>query len=264
MNLASIIWDRLRMMNRLPGAFALYRHTIHWIYRDGTTVRMRRGPAAGLLWRHYRDYQPWMAMGVYEPQVAELIASRLAPGDVFYDIGANAGYFSLIAARAVGEKGSVIAFDPHPRNCQTIREQWSLNNLEERCEAVPVAVSDYSGKAQFVLTAINANCHLKNIEAPHVNEDAEAIYVDVVTLDAFIKSHPHPTLVKMDVEGAEVTALEGARELLSGERPPNMLVSTHSDRLEQESRAILENHGYRIEKVDRFDQMLVAIPKSEG
>jgi FkbM family methyltransferase len=263
MNLARIIWDQVRMVNRLPGAFAIYRHTIHWFYRDGSTVRLRRGPAAGLLWRHYRDYQPWMAMGVYEPQVAEFINSQLAPGDVFYDIGANAGYFSLIAARQVGEQGRVIAFDPHPRNCATIREQWQVNNLHAHCEAVPLAVADYSGKARFVLTTINANCHLQNVDAPHINADGEAVDVDVVTLDAFVADHPHPTLVKMDIEGAEVSALEGARGLLRCDKPPRMLVSTHSDRLERESREILEHHGYRVEKVDRFDQMLVASPVAQ-
>ncbi len=57
-----------------------------------------------------------MALGAYEPQVAKLISEVLKPGDTFYDVGSNAGYYVLVAARSVGPLGKVIAFEPVPFN----------------------------------------------------------------------------------------------------------------------------------------------------
>lgn len=113
-DLPRFVWEKKSKIGRLPFVYDLYRLLTSLLYRDGCIVIIRRGPAAGYKWRHYRVYQPWMAMGMYEPHVAWFIHDQLKPGDIFYDIGANAGYFTLVAAKAVGPEGRVIAFDPVP------------------------------------------------------------------------------------------------------------------------------------------------------
>jgi predicted methyltransferase len=96
-----------------------------------------------------------MALGLYEPDVAWFIYRLLRPGDVFYDIGANAGYFSLIAAKVIGSSGQVIAFDPVPKNAMTVREQVGLNGLGSRCRVESLAISDTDGAATFLVTRRN-------------------------------------------------------------------------------------------------------------
>lgn len=257
---ANFVWERLRMLNRIPGAHALYKTVSNLIYRDGKLVTLRRGPAAGYRWRHYRCYQPWMAMGLYEPHVAKLIHDQLKDGDVFYDIGANAGYFTLVAARVVGATGKVVAFDPNPVNVKTIREQVALNGLDQVCAVEPLAISDQCGTFSFVLTAVNANAHLESVDALHVKEFGEAIKVTAVTLDQYAANNPKPSLIKMDIEGAEVAALNGARDLLGRYDAPVFLVSTHSDELEDGVKSILGQNGYVFQNLEGFEQMVYALP----
>ena len=259
-NAAKFVWEKMRLVNRLPGAHASYKLATNIIYRDGRVSTLGRGPAAGYRWRHYRCFQPWMAMGMYEPHVAALIHNELEAGDVFYDIGANAGYFTLVAARAVGPEGKVIAFDPNPLNVQTVNEQIRLNDLQTICTVEPLAVSDKSGSFHFVVTAVNANAHLQEVGAPHVGDEGQIIEVRSVTLDEFVGDHPFPVLIKMDVEGAEVAVLRGSQKLLSGPNAPRFLVSTHSDELDRESKEILRQNGYTFRNLEGFEQMIYALP----
>lgn len=261
---AKLIWEEARKLSRVPGAFALYKLFTKLIYRDGSVVVVRRGPLAGLKWRHYGCYQAWMAAGLYEPHVASLIRELLKPGDVFYDIGANAGYFTLLGARAVGTTGQVIAFDPNPRNAKTIREQAALNGSSLTVVVEGVAVSDSAGTFDFVVTRVNANAHLVGRGAGHLVDKGEVIEVHCTTLDEYVQSHRRPTVVKMDIEGAEVDALRGAAGLLGSGDAPIMLVSTHGADLAEQCEAILSKAGYFFKKLEGFSQMILALPPRLG
>lgn len=261
-NLARFVWEKKSLVRHLPFVYDLYRLVMGFLYRDDTVVTIRRGPVAGYKWRHYRVYQPWMAMGMYEPHVAHLIHDELKPGDVFYDIGANAGYFTLVAAKAVGSQGWVVAFDPVPQNARTIQEQIDLNDLGTCCKVEPLAISDRCGEAGFIVTERNANAHLAQVHPTHFrSRGGQRIEVTSTTLDAYVKHHPHPTLVKMDVEGAEVIALQGACELLHSAKAPRLLVSTHGAELEQQVKDILRSAGYSITNLKGFAQMVYGLPK---
>lgn len=258
---ATFVWEQLRRANRLPGAHALWRHLTRLRYRDGRILTIRSGPAAGLRWRHYDDYQTWMAMGLYEPHVAQFIFDTLEHGDTFYDVGGNAGYFTLIAARKVGPSGRVFTFDPLPRNIATIREQIALNQMEAIAHVEPVAIAGHESAFTLVVPSRHstANAHLESY-APHVADEGERLTVKATTLDSFLREHPQPNLVKIDIEGAEVSALAGAERMLSGPDAPTLLVSTHSDELEAAVRAALTAHGYHFENMVGFEQMIVALP----
>ena len=258
---ADFVWSYLRKLNRLPGAYTAYSMLMRAYLRDGQIVTLKRGPAAGLLWEHHQCYQPWMAIGTYEPQVADFLFQRLDAGQVFYDIGANAGYFTLIGAKKVGETGTVIAFDPVPENVRTIRRQVELNGLEACCEVAPLAVSSHAGSATLTLPGRNANAHLADVDAPHVtDETGSSILVECVTLDEFVLQHRSPDLIKMDIEGAEVEALKGATGLLRSKDAPEWLITAHSDALAEEVKSILVAAGYRI---GDFSHMMHGIPQRQ-
>ncbi len=260
MNLAKLLWAIVGRVHMVPGAHALYSAIMNLAYRDGQPVLLKRSPAKGYRWMHRRGYQTWMAMGLYEPHVAQLIFDSLKSGDVFYDIGANAGYFTLVAAKAVGAQGQVVAFDPHPDNVKLVQEQINLNRLENICVVEPLAVSGEKGTFQFVLTPRSANAHLEKVGAPHVRVGGRTVEVGAITLDEYVQDHRFPTLIKMDIEGAEVAAMEGARSLLSHPQAPEFLVSTHSQALEEGVKKILSEHGYTFRNLEGFEQMVCAVP----
>lgn len=261
MTIAKLIWEKLRLVNRLPGAYSLYKRCVNFIYPDGKIVLLKRGPAAGYRWRHYHCHQAWMALGLYEPHVAQLIYDLLQPKDVFYDVGANAGYFTLVAAKAV-VGGKVISFEPVPFNVRVIKEQINLNDLADRCIVEPMAISSTEGLLPFIMTERNANAHLRDVKAPNVLSDTgELIWVKTVTLDQYVIDHPRPTVIKMDIEGAEVEALKGARELLHSRDAPILLISTHSSSLESSVKTILREADYEIVNLEGFNQMVYAWKK---
>jgi FkbM family methyltransferase len=258
MNLEKFVWQQLRLLNLIPGARFLFYLIANMMYKDHSVIKIPFGPAANFMWRHHQIYQPWMTLGIYEPEVAKLIQESLYPGDVFYDIGAHAGYFTLIAANNVGPTGLVIAFEPLPANTNTINQQIKLNGLQAICRVVTSAVMDTMGEVSLIIPKRIANAHLLDVPAPHVNEGrGKVIRVSSITLDSFVSDNPWPTLIKMDIEGAELKALMGAKELLSSPKAPVFLITAHSEKLNREVRDMLSNYLYEF---SNFPYMIHAIP----
>ncbi|MCA9958277.1 MAG: FkbM family methyltransferase [Anaerolineales bacterium] len=253
---SNFVWHKLRQINKLPGAYRVYQWIMKMYLCDGQLVKIKRGPIAGYSWRHYQCYQPWMALGSYEPDVANFIFSRLQPSQCFFDVGANAGYFTLIGAKKVGPKGKVIAFDPVPQNVKTIQEQVALNDLKGFCWIESLAISSFNGKTKLTIPDRNANAHLTNIEAPHVKSSNHSIIeVECVTLDDYITNHESPDFIKVDIEGAEVEALRGAVKLMR--KAPEWLITAHSAELADEVVDLLKAANYQITD---FPHMIHGIP----
>lgn len=255
---SNFVWNQLRQLNRVPGAYTAYQWAMKVYLRDAQMVTIKRGPIAGYNWRHYQCYQPWMALGSYEPDVANFIYSRLEPGQVFFDVGANAGYFTLVGAKKVGATGKVVAFDPVPRNVSTVQEQVTLNHLLEWCVVESVAISSFNGPAQLTIPGRNANAHLTDVEAPHVHAtDNTIIDIQCITLDDYVTNHERPNLIKVDIEGAEVEALRGATKLMHSNNAPEWLITAHSTELAHEVIDLLKEAGYQI---GDFPHMIHGVP----
>lgn len=171
---------------------------------------IRHGVGAGLLF-DATGGQPGYLLGTSEPDEQALLAEHLGSGDVFYDIGANVGVFSTIAARLVGTTGRVYAFEPHPESSASAERNAELNEFAN-VTVLTTAVSDANGKMTLSLSGKSAN---------HRLGEGSGIEVDVVALDHWIrreKARP-PTLVMIDVEGAELNVLDGMQETLAQHRP---------------------------------------------
>jgi FkbM family methyltransferase len=146
------------------------------------------------------------------------MADAVRSGSVFFDIGAQAGYHTLLASQLVGPTGQVFAFEPVPSNAAIIRKHIALNALSN-VTVIEAAVSDLDGTLQFDTGA--------NSVSGHLSIDGN-LSVRTLTLDREIErgALPEPDFVKIDVEGAEAKVLTGGRKLLT-RRHPALLIETH-------------------------------------
>jgi FkbM family methyltransferase len=168
------------------------------------------------------------ALGTSEPLIQDVFAEHVPSGGVVWDVGANIGFYSLIAARIVGERGKVIAFEPLPDNQQAILRNVELNGIGN-VALVPVALSEEEGEADLEIHDSPTWAKLDTSGDTSFKRDAAAsgtVRVKLTTLDVQLATLPPPQLVKMDIEGAEVAALRGARKLL-GECRPTLICELH-------------------------------------
>ena len=156
-----------------------------------------------------------LTSGVYDPHETELVRSLLAPGMVFVDIGANIGYYSLLAARCVGPEGTVYAFEPVPANVELLRRSAAANGYAH-VQAFAKAVSDRQGAIRLFVDG--SNFGNASIDEANVPDGVGAIEVPTVTLDDFFASRPDeaPQFIKIDAQGAEGRILDGADRVLRG------------------------------------------------
>lgn len=191
-----------------------------------------------------------LAYGIYEPNITKLLTAMLAPGDVFFDIGANIGYHSLVAA-ACGAR--VHAFEPVPRIAKRLGDNLLLNQLEAQVSVIQVALSNYPGEATlYVAERADDGSHslLPGVTAKSI----ELISVQTITLDTYLRQTKcgTPTVIKVDVEGCESLVLDGASSVFDAPESPIWIIET-GDRLANqlgESAAKVLNRlfarGYRV------------------
>jgi FkbM family methyltransferase len=180
-------------------------------------------------------------LGSYEMGKRKAFEDEITPGAVVYDVGANVGYYSLLAAVLSGVEGKVYAFEPLPRNIDYLRKHAAINHFIN-IEIIQAAVSDHSGEAFFDLGASTAMGHLAA---------AGEIKVKMTSLDELLASGQilPPDFIKIDVEGAEYEVLKGAKELLIKHRPV-LFLDTHQRTAHQNTIAFLEELGYTFTILD--------------
>ncbi len=192
--------------------------------------------------------------GTNELPVQRAIVENLAPGDVFYDVGSNVGFFALIAARQVGDRGHVYAFEPVPVNARCIRANAARNRFGH-LEVVESAVGAVPGTARLFVTDHPGGATLSGSDAPP--DVTGAIDVAVTTIDDVVRDGRAlpPSFVKIDVEGVELDVLAGMRETLERARPV-LLCELDDAQVEglkaklAEFRAALDPHGYVIRELE--------------
>lgn len=182
-------------------------------------------------------WQRLMLAGCYDSRELWVLKYLLRAGDVFLDVGANVGYYTLAAASKVQSSGQVYAFEPHPVMAAQLR-----NNCEQNphlpIQIFETAVADQSGEASFYIPPDNG---FQSVEGSLVaHSDFSEKKVPVVTLDQICrKVGPGKIqLAKIDIEGYEARALRGAQGLLSSGKLESLLCEV-SDENRQEVFAIL-------------------------
>lgn len=214
----------------VAGNVPLLGQSLRWCanqYPENSVVKIKNGRAAGLLWKRHHRYVNGYWIGHYELPIQEALSRELQPGDTFFDVGANAGFFTLVAARLVGTSGRCVAFEPAPDNCSSIREQIEENSLHH-CLLVPEAIADREGPAVFSFAAPGSPMgHLGQGQ-----DNERQIEVNVTTLDAACARFGKPQFIKMDIEGAEATAFSAAPKTLREIRP-GWLIELHGPECER-------------------------------
>jgi FkbM family methyltransferase len=160
----------------------------------------------------------------YEPHLTALIVDTVRAGSVFIDVGANIGFFTVLAAQCALPGGLVLAFEPHPGARAQLQELVALNGLEHVVTVAGVALSDQStAAAPLFMTADSVLSSLDPALAPlaGVYPFLTSVEVPVSTLDEWLEAAGPPwtgrtiDLIKIDVEGVEERVLRGMTRTLA-------------------------------------------------
>jgi len=185
----------------------------------------------------------------HERYEADLVQRLLADDDVFWDVGANVGYFTLAAATALANRGQIVAFEPGKNAYARLTENLALNPWQN-IKAYPVAVADREGEAVLHLLGDIADSSANLYQAGDTQAGQEVCRT--VGLDRFLRSEGlrPPDLIKLDVEGAELAVLQGAQGLIN-DSPPLWLMEMEEKNLQaagaskEAIRQFLSGYGYR-------------------
>jgi FkbM family methyltransferase len=229
-----------------------------FVPRDTLTwMQVSRGPGQGL-WlrlnpRTGREY----FRGEVEPEVQKVLQQFLRPGMTIYDIGANIGFFSLLAAWLAGKPGKVISFEADPEIAARLREHAARNEFPN-ISVQEMAVWSESRGLPFARAdaATSPDRGLGHVDLSTTG--SSSVEVRGISLDDFVRGSPAPDFVKCDVEGAEVEVFRGARKLLAEKRPV-ILCEMHS---EENRRALIDlwsSHGFSCDF--RGQHHILALPQ---
>ena len=198
--------------------------------------------------------------GVYEPFETDLIKTKINKGDTVLDIGANIGYYTLIFARSVGNTGKVYAFEPDPENFALLKRNVEINGYDN-VVLEQNAVYNKSGKIELFLNENNKSDH----RVYRTMSSQPSIIIDAVTLDDYFYGYKgRLDLIKIDIQGAEMTALQGMSSILKQNRDvvyiseffPAAMNSFGND--PEEYLGILNQYGFTLFDVDEKEKDLRA------
>ena len=194
--------------------------------------------------------------GTLEPPVQEALRRLLAPGGVFFDVGANIGFFTVLGARLVGPQGRVVAFEPVPACARAVARNIELNGFGH-AEIREEAVGARSGSARLLVVGEASWSHLAST-GRHADVRDE-IDVAVVSIDELVAAGaiPPPDVVKIDTEGAELQAIAGMRATIASHRPA-IVCELHDTNAE--FCALMDELGYTTTNLDGPQPVAAAGP----
>ncbi len=199
------------------------------------TVPILKGPLRGRKWIvGSQRHAFWL--GAYEPFLQKQMVREVERGSVFYDVGANVGFYSLLASFLV-DPGRVLAFEPLPINIRYLHQHLKLNRVKN-VETFEMAICDQVGTSFFQTEETGAMGRLQT---------SGSFKVTTSTLDVLVREQriAPPNCIKMDIEGAEYKALEGAEECFRRHRP-KLFLATHGRQMQDECCRMLRSWGYEL------------------
>jgi FkbM family methyltransferase len=199
--------------------------------------------------------------GNVEPGLQKVLSDWLRPKMVFYDLGANLGFFSLLGARMVGAGGAVFSFEADPEVAEQVRQN-AARNAFSHVHVVNTAVWSSTGSVTFTRsdTAQSPDRGWGKVVSPTETQE-RTITVASTSLDEFAKSHAAPDFIKCDVEGAEFEVFNGARELIA-KHGPIVACEVHSEENCSRLKRFFEDFGYSLSWFSPRHFLAVPVPKA--
>lgn len=210
---------------------------------DGRTISLDLADPAAFELVLYGDHRS-------EGLERDFVRAALNPGAVFYDIGANVGWYATLAAECVGPAGTVIAFEPNPRMMHMLERSLTRYPAHNQCFAV--ALSSEDGAATLYVPGSGDMGTLARVA------HAQPFSCETARLFTLVERErlPRPNLIKIDVEGAELMVLDGAEPLLDCEEAPVVLFEYPLDtapRFDYAANAVLQRlRSYRASRMEIF------------
>lgn len=201
-------------LGKIPGIWQLYRLAYKILQPKRIISITCQGNKMYVDGRDKNIVPDLLSKGAYEPFETELFKKSLKKGEVVLDIGAHIGYYTLIAAKIVGDEGKVFAFEPAPDNYALLEKNVNVNGyrnviLEQK------ATSDKTGKLKLYLTGNNTAMHRIYPSRYSVN----SIEIDTIRLDDYFEDYSGKIdMIKIDVEGAEWSVFQGMPQILQKNR----------------------------------------------
>ena len=189
-------------------------------------------------------------MGTREELQTEIFKKELKKGMVVVDLGANIGYYTLMAASIVSESGKVYAIEPFPLSFEMVVKNVEINGFSDIVECSQLAISDRRGTATMFLGDAD-NVHTLMDLSAYTGIPRPTMDVETMTLDQFLENREPIDFLRMDIEGAECQVFDGMNKTFAQKIPPRILFEIHplgdvdpdprfTPRLER-----LLSHGYR-------------------
>lgn len=205
------------------GRWRLNNHFLPML-RKGGSLMGERVVSTHYGFRYKADLGDWLGQyvyltGVYEPPTAHVISTMLSPGDTFIDVGANSGFFTLLASSQVGPTGRVLSFEPLPSMRSRIKENLSLNGMEN-VTLYGVALSNTVGEVNFYE---GPQGHKGISSMRPISEASTILQVPTIPLDDLADKVQSVKLIKIDVEGAEQLVIQGMANLIA-QHHPNLII----------------------------------------
>lgn len=204
-----------------------------------------------------REYKRITDFGDEEPVLTDLL-ERMQSDDIFFDIGANVGLFSCLAGQKLSE-GYVVSFEPHPRNLERLRENMKMNDISG--QVLPYALSDAESTESFNIGEDEPGVGKAALSDRMTGQTSQMREVQTIPGDKLIDQGnvPFPTVLKIDVEGAEARVLRGLQKVLSDPTCRLVYCEIHHERLSEfgtdaeEVRGLLEESGFQLSTIYNRD-----------
>ncbi len=233
------------------GARRIYL-TIRYKMNDENTKVSIENSSAILSTTTYAEFERFHNLKGERENLSDIILET-SDEDVFYDIGANVGLYSCLVGSAVSNC-QIYSFEPHPLNIESLETNLKLNNINGTI--FQLAVSNEEGTFDFSSEGTEAGLGEHSLDT---SGSESTVSVTVRQLDNLRKEYniPVPTIVKIDVEGAELDVIRGAKNTFSHPECKTLFCEVHPDRIKKfggsyaEIKYQLADLGFNLETVDR-------------
>jgi len=192
--------------------------------------------------------------GTYEPLTSGLVRDALARGDTFLDVGANVGHYTFLAANKVGTSGSVYAIEASPSTAALLADDVCRNGLAQTVRVHNVAALDRQGWLPLYGSEGPSPIGMRSLhqeaDSRVATEEVKAMPLDDLLPDV------QPAVIKVDVEGADLRALIGMRQMIERAHPRLIVVEAEDEQLRRfedsvhELTSYMQHFGYSSVSVD--------------